>query len=168
MDSTQNEVNAIFQGAPTTAAPAPSKLSFLKKIGKDIVKGLHWFGSAKGQAVVKDAELIAVAVDPALAPIVQLVNTWGGAVIATEAKAEMAASLGATATNEQKAVAATVAVLPDVLADLKKANLTFATSESARIVNDAVVAIMNELVPAPAPVAAAQRVCAGAEFWEVL
>jgi hypothetical protein len=138
---------AIMATAPVTPAP---KVSWLKKLGNDFVKGFNWAFSAKGQTVITAGESIAIAVDPAIAPVVGVVNTWASSIYATEKKAATAASLGATATNAQKAVAATEAALPDVESDLAKAGLTFASSASAKVVNDSIVAIMNELVPAPA------------------
>lgn len=133
---------------PTLPA-APAKVSWLKKAGQDIAKAFDWLGSAKGQAVVGDGEAVAQAVDPALTPIIGVINTWAQSIEATEAKGAAAASLGATATGAQKASAAIQAVLPDVEADLKAANLQLASTASTQVINDAIVTILNEFVPAP-------------------
>lgn len=134
--------------ATTPVTPAPH-VSWLKKFGLAIVHGFEDLASPKGQAIVTAAEAITETVFPVSAPIVSLVNVWMQKAAVIEAKGQAAADLGASATGAQKAVAAISAVGPDVEAILKQYNLIPLSDASMKIVNDAVVAIANELIPAP-------------------
>lgn len=132
----------------TPAVPAPH-VSWLKKIGLAIVHGFEDLGSPKGQALVASAEAITETIFPVSAPIVALVNVWMHRAAVIEAKGQAAADLGASATGAQKAVAAISAVAPDVEAILQQFKLLPLSPASMQIINDAVIAIANEIVPAP-------------------
>jgi hypothetical protein len=133
---------------PPGPAPAP-KVSWLKKLGHDIAKGFGWAESQKGQAVIGSAEAITLAVFPPAAGIIALVNAWLKVGTTIEAKAVAAADLGVTATGAQKSVAAIAAVAPDVEAILAQYKLLPISAASMQIINDAVIAIAKEVVPAP-------------------
>ena len=125
--------------------------NWLQKLGHAIKVGAEYLASPKGQAVIAAGEGIAEVAFPPSAPVIALVNVWLERAGQVEAKAEAAADLGATATNEQKAAAAIASVTPDVTAILQQNHLTPLTPEQLKIINDAVVAIARQLVPlAPA------------------
>lgn len=135
--------------ATVPVTPAPH-VSWLKKLGRAIVHGFEGLESPKGQALIAATEAITEAIFPVSAPIVALVNVWMQKAAIVEAKGQAAADLGASATGAQKAVAAISAVAPDVEAILKQYNLLPLSPASMQIINDAVIAIANEVVPVPA------------------
>ena len=134
----------------TPATPAPH-VSWLKRLGHDIAKGFGWVSSAQGQTTIGAAEAITLAVFPPAAGILAIINTWLKVGTTIEAKAVAAADLGVTATGPQKSVAAIAAIAPDIEAILKEHNLLPLSPASMQIINDAVIAIANEVVPAPTP-----------------
>jgi hypothetical protein len=133
----------------TAPAPAPH-VSWIKKLGQDIVKGFEALASPKGQAVIAAGEAIAETVFPASAPVVALVNIWMQRAAVVEGKAQAAIDLGVTATGPQKAAAAIAAVTPDVEAILQQCKLLPMTPAQMSAINDAVLVIANALTPTPA------------------
>jgi hypothetical protein len=131
------------------------KVSWIKKVGRDIVKGFAWLASDKGRAVIAAGETVAEIAFPPSAPIIDIVNVWIDKVSVIEAKAQAASDLGVNASSAQKATAAIAAVAPDVEAILLKYNLLKLSEDSLKKINDAVLTIANELEPAPAPAPAA-------------
>jgi hypothetical protein len=131
------------------------KVSWIKKVGRDIVKGFAWLASPKGRAVVAAGETLIEGAFPVSAPIIDIVNAWIDKASVVEAKAQAAADLGVSASSAQKATAAIAAVAPDVEAILLKYNLLKLSEDSLKKINDAVLTIANELEPAPAPAPAA-------------
>lgn len=131
---------------PVTTAP---HVSWLKKIGHDIAKGFEWVESPKGQVEVTAAEAITTAIFPPAAGVIAIINIWLKRGATIEAKAAAAADLGVTATGAQKSVAAIAAVAPDLEAIVQEFKLLPLSPASMQIINDAVIAIANEIVPAP-------------------
>src|SRR6185437_606398 len=125
-------------------------VSIIKKAGLDIVKGFEWLGSPKGQTVVKAAETAVDIAFPVAAPVVAIVDAWIQKAEVVEGKAQAASSLGANVTSTQKATAAIAAATPDVEAILSQYKLLKLSPDSLAKINDAVLAIANELQPDPA------------------
>lgn len=136
---------------PVIVAPV-KKASWLSKIGHGFLKVFDVLASPQVQKDIQAGEAIGALIYPPLGPINTLINGWLGAIVATEQKAAAAAALGANATNEQKAAAAIDAVLPQIPAVEKQLNVTISPT-SQKIINDALVVILNALEPAPTPVA---------------
>jgi hypothetical protein len=133
--------------APVTPAP---HVSWIKKLGMDIVKGFEALESPKGQAIVGAAEAVTMAIYPPSAPVVAIVNSWMQRAAVIEGKAQAAAELGVTATGPQKATAAIAAVAPDIEAIIQQYKLLPLTPAQMSAVNDAVIVIANALTPDPA------------------
>lgn len=113
-------------------------MSFLSTIGKDIKGVFSWLGSSKGQTVIQTAGAVVVAIDPALAGIVSLTESWITKVISTEALAVAAGQQsGSSAT---KAAAVLNAMQPEITKYFP--NSTAAQLQDA---NTALVAFLNAL-----------------------
>lgn len=111
-------------------------MSFLSTIGKDVKAVFNWLGSPTGKDVVADAGTVAVAIDPALAGIVGLAESWITKAITLQA---LGTAAGETAgSDEQKAAAVMTAMGPQVIA-------LFPTATQAQLsnANNAIVAFLD-------------------------
>lgn len=113
-------------------------MSFLSTIGKDIKGVFAWLGSPKGQTVIHTAEAVVVAVDPALASIVNIVDSWITKIITTEALAAAAGQQDGS--GAQKAAAVLNAIQPEITKYFPAA-----TSDQLTAANTALVAFLNAL-----------------------
>lgn len=120
-----------------------SFLNGLKVFGTDIVKVFSWFGSTKGQAVVAAGESVIEAVDPGLAPIVSIFNTWAQKAYNVESLAVAASQ--ATGTGADKAALVISAVSPQVLQYAQQEGLSQRTAAQITAANNAVVAFINAM-----------------------
>lgn len=113
-------------------------MSFLSTIGKDIKSVFNWLASPKGQNVVHAAEGAVVAIDPALAGIVGIVDSWIEKIITTETIAAAAGQQDGSGT--QKAAAVLNAMQPEI-------NKYFpgATAEQIQNANAGLVTFLNAL-----------------------
>jgi hypothetical protein len=111
-------------------------MSFLSAVGHDIKSVFSWLASPKGQSVILTGEGIATAINPGLAAIFPLVNSWITKAISIEA---LAAAAGAQeGSGAQKAAAVIGSILPEI----QKAfpNATLAQAQNA---NTALIAFLN-------------------------
>lgn len=124
-------------------------MNFLKAIAKPFTSIFHFLASPKGQALISTGEAIVTTIDPALAPMIALGNSWMDKALATEQLAATAAAN--TGTGTQKAALVMAAMGPEIAKYFPTAT---ATEISAA--NDAIVAFLQAFsVPAaPAPAAA--------------
>ena len=119
-------------------------MSFLSNIGKAFKSVFEWLGSAKGQTVISTAEGVVVAIDPALAGIVTLANSWIEKVITTES---LAAAAGVQAgSGVQKAAAVMSAMQPQIAQYFPAA-----TAAEISNANTAIVAFLNAFSTPAAP-----------------
>ena len=129
-------------------------MNFLKAIAKPFVSIFHFLASPKGQALISTGEAIVTVIDPALAPMISLVNSWMDKVLTTE---QLAVTAGqATGTGTQKAALVMQAMAPKIAKYFPAAN-------AAEIMNanNAIVAFLQAFstpatpaatpTPAPAP-----------------
>jgi len=111
-------------------------MSFLSAIAK-VPKAIFGFlASSKGQALIQTGEGVAVAIDPALAGIITLANSWIGRALTVEALATAAGQQQGTGT--QKAAAVMNAITPQVLQYFPNAR-----QDQIAKANDAIVAFLN-------------------------
>lgn len=113
-------------------------MSFLSTIGKDIKAVFSWLGSPKGQAVIQEAGAVVTAIDPALAGIVTLTESWITKIISTEALA-VAAGVQ-TGSGVTKAAAVLNAIQPEITKYFPSA-----TAVELQNANTALVAFLNAL-----------------------
>lgn len=111
-------------------------MSFLATVAKDAKAVFNWLASPRGQAVIATGGAVAVAVDPALAGIVGLVESWITKVITTETIAAAAGVQNGTGT--QKAAAVIAALQPEIAKYFPNA-----TAVQIQNANAAVVAFLN-------------------------
>lgn len=111
-------------------------MNFLSRIGKDFKSVFNWLGSAKGQAVITAGEGVVTAVDPSLAGIFNLANSWITKVVTTETLAVAAGQQAGS--SAQKAAAVITAMAPQI-------TQYFPTATSVEInnANTAIVAFLN-------------------------
>jgi hypothetical protein len=135
---------------PAPATPEVLPMSFLSAVGKDAKAFFSWFGSAKGQAIVKTGEgLVQAAANVAgIGQPVQaglnLVNTWMGEILQTEVIATAAAQQNGS--GEQKAAAVVAAMTPQLMSFLQGQNITSeAATAKAKTISDALVLVLNTL-----------------------
>ena len=120
-----------------------SFLSGLKVFGTDIEKVFGWFGSAKGQAVVKAGEAAVETIAPQAAPIVDLFDSWAQRAYNIESIA--AAAGQQTGTGAQKAVLVNQAIAPTVLQYAQAAGLSARTADQISRANNAVIDFINAM-----------------------
>lgn len=111
-------------------------MSFLSTIGKDVKAVFTWLASPKGQTVIDTAGAVVVAVDPQLAGVVTLAESWITKAVSTEALAVAAA--GTENTSTQKA-AAVISEMGPIVAQYFPA----ATAAQLTNANNAIVAFLN-------------------------
>lgn len=113
-----------------------STVSFLSAVGKDFKAVFTWLGSTKGQTVIKTGEAVITTIEPGLAGIVGLVDSWVEKVIATETLAAAAGQQEGSGLT--KAAAVINAIAPQV-------ELLFPAATAAQIAaaNTAIVAFLN-------------------------
>lgn len=129
-----------------------SFLSGLKAFETDIEKAFAWFGSPKGQAVVKAGEAVVEDIVPASAPIVDLFNSWAAKAYNVESLAVAAAKT--VGTGADKAALVIEAVTPQVLQYAQQQGLSPRTAEQIKAANDAAVAFINAMTePSSTPAA---------------
>lgn len=118
-------------------------MSFLSTIATDFKRIFNWAGSAKGQAIIGTAEGIATSIDPGLAGIFSLANSWMNKVLTTESLAAAAAQQ--TGSGTQKAAAVMVAMGPEI-------SKYFPTATATEIANanNAIVAFLQAFNTVPA------------------
>jgi len=87
-------------------------MSFLSSIGKDVKAVFNWLASPKGQTIIAEGENVIKVIDPALAGIVNLADSWLQKVITTETLAAAAGSQ--TGSGVQKAAAVLTAMQPEI------------------------------------------------------
>jgi hypothetical protein len=120
-----------------------SFLSGLKVFGTDIVKAFAWFGSPKGQAVVAAGEGVAETIDPGLAPIFNLWNSWAQKAYSVEALSVAAGK--STGTGAEKADLAISTITPDVVQYAEQAGLSARTGAQITAANNAVIDFINAM-----------------------
>lgn len=113
-------------------------MSFLSTVGKDIKGVFAWLASPKGQVVIKTAEGVVVAVDPALAGIVGVVDSWITKIITTETLAAAAGQQEGSGTT--KAAAVLNAIQPEI-----SKYFPTATTDQLTKANSALVDFLNAL-----------------------
>lgn len=118
-------------------------MSFLSAIGNDFKRVFSWIGSPKGQALISTGEAIATSIDPGLAGIFSLANSWMNKVLTTESLAAAAAQQ--TGSGTQKAAAVMVAMGPEI-------SKYFPTATATEIANanNAIVAFLQAFNTVPA------------------
>ena len=123
-------------------------MKFLSSIAKPFVSIFKFLESPRGQAIISAGEGVAISIDPALAPLINLANSWMNKVVATE---QIAAAAGAqSGTGTQKAAAVLTAMGPEIAKYFPNA-----TSAEIGNANTAIVAFLNAFsVGEPAPAAA--------------
>lgn len=115
--------------------------SVLSTVFSDSKKVFAWVGSAKGQAVIGAGESLAEGVDPALAGIFTLANTYIQEAIKTEALATAAGAQSGTGVQKSSAVVS--AVTPSVIAYAKQAGLPAPTATEITNAANGIVAFLN-------------------------
>lgn len=140
----------------TTAPATPAKpQSFLQKLGGDFKKVFTWLGTPKVQQAVVGAEAlgegVADIIDPALAGINPLINSWTQEIFKAEALAAAAGSQDGTGT--QKSAMVMNAVVPQVVQFAEANGLATPTGTDLDLANSLLVQFLNVFKPA-APAAA--------------
>jgi hypothetical protein len=138
--------------APAAQESIMSFKSVLETVGADIKKVFSWVGSPAGQAVIKDAGAVVVAVDPALSGIVTLAENYITQAFTVESLAAGAGEQNGT--GVQKLAAVVAAVTPTALAYAAQAGLPTPTAADIQNQANAIVAFLNAIPAAPAPVTA--------------
>lgn len=122
-------------------------MSLLSTIGADFKKVFSWIGNPKTQstitAIETTGEAVAAAIDPGLAGLFPLINTWTQEIFKMEALATAAGSQ--TGTGAQKSAAVLSSVTPAVLAYAQQAGLSAPTAAQIATVNTALVTVLNTL-----------------------
>lgn len=118
-------------------------MSFLSAIAKPFTSIFSFLESPKGKALISTGEAVLTTIDPALAPVIALANSWFDKVVTTE---QIAAAAGAQAgTGVQKAAAVISAMQPEIAK-------YFPTASAVEIgnANAAIVAFLNAFTSSPA------------------
>jgi hypothetical protein len=111
-------------------------MSFLSSVGKGFKAVFDWLASPKGQAVLVTGGDVVATIDPALAGIVGLAESWIQKVITTETIAAAAGSQQGS--GAQKAAAVISAIQPEV-----SKYFPTATADQIEKANAAIVAFLN-------------------------
>jgi hypothetical protein len=136
-----------------------SFLSGLKVFGTDIVKAFAWFGSPKGQAIVKTGENMLEAFLPVTIPAVNLFNVWATNAYGVEALSVAAGK--STGTGGDKAALALSTITPQILQYAEQEGLSPRTAAQITAANNAVIAFINAMT-GPAPIVATTSQTVGA------
>lgn len=122
----------------------------LDKIGSDAKGVLMFFGSARGQAILKPVETGAVlaagafggpAATTVVSDAINLFNVWGAEVLKTQALAQAAGAGQGSGPLKAAMVISTVA--PQALQFAQTHGLPNPTAEQLQLANDAIVAFFN-------------------------
>lgn len=113
-------------------------MSFLSTTGKDIKGVFSWLGSPKGQAVIQTAGAVVATIDPALAGIVGLTESWLAKIITSETLAVAAGQQDGS--GAIKAAAVLNAMQPEITKYFPAA-----TAAELQNANTALVAFLNAL-----------------------
>ena len=122
--------------------------SILSTIGSDAKKVFAFLGSSKGQQIIAAGEGVLVTVDPGLAGLAGLFNTYAAEALKIEAIATAAGSQSGT--GAQKLAAVVAAVTPTALAYAQSAGLAAPTAAEIQNQVTAAVAFVNAINAQPA------------------
>ena len=124
-------------------------MSFLSAIAKPFESIFSFLKSPKGQALISTGEAVVTTIDPALAPMIALANSWMDKVVTTE---QLAVTAGPTAgPGPQKAALVLQAMAPEI-----SKYFPTATAREVGNANNAIVAFLQAFstppaTPTPAP-----------------
>lgn len=122
-------------------------MSFLSSFGHGFKAVFDWLASPKGRAVLATGGAVLSTIDPALAGIVGLAESWIQKAVTTEALAVVAGVQQGT--GAQKAAAVINAMQPEI-----SNYFPHATAEQITKANDAIVAFLNAFSVEETPKAA--------------
>ena len=137
--------------ASITQPATPAKQTFLQKLGGDFKEVFSWLGNANVQKEIVAGEAIGEAVvsdvDPALADIAPIINSWTQEIFKAESLAAAAGSQNGT--GAQKAAIVLSSVTPQVLQFAAANGLAAPTGAALQTANSLLVQFLNTLT-APA------------------
>jgi len=119
--------------------------SFLKVFGSDVKKVFSWLTGPQAQTIITTGESIAIAIDPALAPILALVNVGIKEAIKIEGLASAAGQQSGTGAQKLAALVATLT--PAIYSAAASLKVPIPDQQQVTEIANSVVTILNSFGP---------------------